>query len=256
MSDINRTQQNANSAGIDHKRKKFVLRWICLILKFDTCDRMVFCYISCEVIHILNSYQIISHIRDNAKNVLIDSLSPLQVKRSKFRVKISFSGSNDNVLAGFLCYSENIFTLNAWSEERKKLVFFHTLQGQSEEFCMFIRRTKPKTLQEAVSSAMQEECIRINEGNVNKDNWKSNVYTVGKESDVYEPSSKKNNYSESPINNRRYQNKIYRQCTNCGKRGHTREYCRSKTHSNNQNISIQTVPEEDIVQKSGGPSNS
>ncbi|CAG2188591.1 unnamed protein product [Mytilus edulis] len=124
--------------------------------------------------------------------------------------------------------------------------------GESEEIRMFIRRPKPKTLQEAVSSAMQEECIRMNEGNVNKVNRRNNVYTVEKESDVLEPSSKKNNYSESPINNRRYQNKRYRQCTNCGKRGHTREYCWSKTHSNNQNISNQTVPEEDTAQNSGG----
>ncbi|XP_063436292.1 putative uncharacterized protein DDB_G0271526 [Mytilus trossulus] len=117
---------------------------------------------------------------------------------------------------------------------------------------MFIRRSKHRTLQEAVASAMQEECIRMNEGNVNKVNKRNNVYTGEKERDVYEPSSKKNNYSESPINNSRFQNKIYKQCTNCGKRGHTREYCWSKTHSNNQNISNQTVPEKDTAQISGG----
>ncbi|CAG2235835.1 unnamed protein product [Mytilus edulis] len=38
--------------------------------------------------------------------------------------------------------------------------------GESEEFRMFIRRTKPKTLQEAVSSDIQEECLRMNERNV------------------------------------------------------------------------------------------
>ncbi|CAG2234763.1 unnamed protein product [Mytilus edulis] len=182
----------------------------------------------------------------------MNSSSPSQVNRSEVRVQITFSGSNDGMLADCLRYFENFMTLNSWNEERKRLVFIPTLRGQSEEFRMFIRRTKPKTLQEAVSSAMQEECIRMNEGNVNKVNRRNNVYTVEKGSDVHELNSKKNNYSESPMNNRRYQNKIYRQCTNCGKRGHTREYCWSKTHSNNQNISNQTVPEEDTAQNSGG----
>ncbi|XP_063436867.1 ankyrin repeat and SAM domain-containing protein 6-like [Mytilus trossulus] len=104
-------------------------------------------------------------------------------------------------------------------KKEKRSVFFPTLRGQSEEFRMFIRRTKTKTLQEAVSSAMQEECIRMHEGNVNEINKRNNVYTVEKGSDFHELNLKKNNYSESPINNRRYQNKSFRQCTNCGYNG-------------------------------------
>ncbi|CAC5382509.1 unnamed protein product [Mytilus coruscus] len=133
----------------------------------------------------LNFDQNIQHIRDNVKIVPVTSPSPLQVNRSEDQVKRTFSGSNDDVLADFLRYFENIATLNAWNEERKdlhkraypshqELVQENSIRsfldacGESEEFRMFIRQTKPKTLQEDVSSAMQEECIRINEGNVNK----------------------------------------------------------------------------------------
>ena len=35
--------------------------------------------------------------------------------------------------------------------------------GQSEDFRLAVKRTKPKTLQEAVTSAMQEDCLRIGE---------------------------------------------------------------------------------------------
>ncbi|CAG2229271.1 unnamed protein product [Mytilus edulis] len=124
--------------------------------------------------------------------------------------------------------------------------------GESEEFRMLIRRTKPRTLQKAIASAMQEECNRMNEGNVTKVDRRNNVNTAEKGSDVHELNPKKNNYSESPMNNRRYKNKRYRQCTNCRKRGHTREFCWSRTHSNDQNISNQTVPEEDTAQNSSG----
>ncbi|CAC5397283.1 unnamed protein product [Mytilus coruscus] len=366
MSDMNQRQQNAITAGTDHKWKKFVLRWIWFILSlilvigwfsvtFPFHDNV--CWLKQNVIlfvvtllitfpvsvivklfidetsgrfkHFenqnedrrrptdtvrqkLNFDQNIPHIRDNAKTVTVNSSSPLQDNRSKVQVKRTFSGSSDDVLADFLRYFENIATLNAWNEERKRLVFFTTLRGraetfvhglpsdiqmrweslknkmelrfghsnmkesylaeaklrrrkpgesfrdlgqsiedlyrraytshpelvqensirsfldacgESEEFRMFIRRTMSKTLQEAVSSAMQEECIRMNEGNVNKVNRRNNVYTVEKESDVHEPNLKKNSYSESHMNNQGYKNKRNRQCTNCGKRGHTREYC-------------------------------
>ena len=35
--------------------------------------------------------------------------------------------------------------------------------GQSEDFRLAVKRTKPKTLQEAVTSAMQEDCLQIGE---------------------------------------------------------------------------------------------
>ncbi|CAC5382494.1 unnamed protein product [Mytilus coruscus] len=263
MSDTNQRQQDTN--GIDHKWKKFVLRWTRLILQnallfvvtllitflvsvivklfidetsrrlehFDNQneDRRRSTDTVCQK---LNFDQNIPHIRDNAKTLPVNSSSPLQVNRFEVQVKRTFSGSNDDVLADFLRYFENIATLNAWNEETN-------------------RRTKPKTLQEAVSSAMQEEeeFIRMDEGNINKVNRRNKVYTVEKESDVHEPNSNKNNYSDSHMNNRRYQNKRNRECTNCGKRGHTREYCWCKTHSNNQNIPNQTVPEQNTAQNSG-----
>jgi hypothetical protein len=35
--------------------------------------------------------------------------------------------------------------------------------GQSEDFRLAVKRTRPKTLQEAVVNAMQEECLRVDE---------------------------------------------------------------------------------------------
>jgi hypothetical protein len=35
--------------------------------------------------------------------------------------------------------------------------------GQSEDFRLAVKRTRPKTLQEAVVNAMQEECLRVGE---------------------------------------------------------------------------------------------
>lgn len=42
------------------------------------------------------------------------------------------------------------------------------LDSETEDFRMAIRRTKARTPQEAVASAMQEEGIRINERNSSK----------------------------------------------------------------------------------------
>ncbi|CAG2193100.1 unnamed protein product [Mytilus edulis] len=227
----------------------------------------------------------------------MNSSSPLQVYRSEVQVKRTFSGSIDDVLADFLRYFEIIATLNAWNEERNRLVFFTILRGQvetyvqglssyiqmrwqnfnffkdgvtvwtfkherkipcggkikkketwraypshpelvqensirsfldacceSEEFCMFIRRTKPKTLQEAVSSAMQEECIRMNEGNVNKVNRRNNVYTVEKESDVHEPTVKQQPVGAigpAPTDSTWWPSRSLKECT-LGKRRTTR----------------------------------
>lgn len=41
--------------------------------------------------------------------------------------------------------------------------------GQSEEFRLAVKRTRPRTLQEAILSAMQEECLRIGEKELSKE---------------------------------------------------------------------------------------
>lgn len=41
--------------------------------------------------------------------------------------------------------------------------------GQSEDFRMAVKRTRPKNLQEAVINAMQEECLRVGENDFVKD---------------------------------------------------------------------------------------
>ena len=125
MSVMNQRQQNANTAGIDHKLKKFVLnRCIWFILSvilvigwfsltfpvklfiYETSGRLEHFDKQNEdkrrpnntVRQILNFDQYIPHIRDEANIVPINSSSPLQANRFEVQIKITFSGSNDDVL--------------------------------------------------------------------------------------------------------------------------------------------------------------
>ncbi|CAC5396591.1 unnamed protein product [Mytilus coruscus] len=100
--------------------------------------------------------------------------------------------------------------------------------GESEDFRMAIRRTKPKTLQEAVTSAMQEECIRINERNSSK-LVRRNVYEVEEErkirgDDKFTKNSKRNQNSSI----RGQQRRTYNPCNYCGKTNHTVDKCWKK----------------------------
>lgn len=101
--------------------------------------------------------------------------------------------------------------------------------GESEDFRVAIRRTKPKTLLEAVSSATQEECIRINERNMNRPVCR-NIYAVDK---MESNNERKNDtpHRNSPTNgqfvNRRNPKQLII-CRNCGKRNHNTENCWSE----------------------------
>lgn len=55
--------------------------------------------------------------------------------------------------------------------------------GQSEDFRLAVKRTRPKTLQEAVLNAMQEECLRVGEGELLKDHKAVHrqIYEIGTE---------------------------------------------------------------------------
>lgn len=50
--------------------------------------------------------------------------------------------------------------------EEKAIKSFLDKCGQSEDFRLAVKRTRPKTLQEAVLNAMQEECLRVGVGTV------------------------------------------------------------------------------------------
>lgn len=55
--------------------------------------------------------------------------------------------------------------------------------GQSEDFRLAVKRTRPKTLHEAVLNAMQEECLRVGEGELLKDHKAVHrqMYEIGTE---------------------------------------------------------------------------
>ncbi|CAG2214813.1 unnamed protein product [Mytilus edulis] len=99
--------------------------------------------------------------------------------------------------------------------------------GESEEFRLSVRRSRPKTLQDAVTSAMEEECIRLSERH--KNSMKKSVYSVETNNkDQY--SRRKNDNSQR---GRRVPNTAnYRKakveditCYNCGEIGHYRSQC-------------------------------
>lgn len=115
--------------------------------------------------------------------------------------------------------------------------------GESEEFRMVIRRTKPKTLQEAVTSAMQEECIRINERHSIKQ-LKRNVYGV----DENKVQEKKLHSGDDSQNGRQASNFKYGRrspgyppCKYCGKRNHPYSKCWNKPKTE-QNEKTEVAP--------------
>ena len=70
--------------------------------------------------------------------------------------------------------------------EENCIKFFLDKCGQSEEFRLAVKRTRPKTLQEAVINAMQEECLRAGEKDLSKDGRpiQRSIYEVGNDVDT------------------------------------------------------------------------
>ena len=66
------------------------------------------------------------------------------------------------------------------AEENSIKAFLHKC-GQSEDFRLAVKRTRPRTLQEAVVNAIQEECLRAGEKNLAKEVKPAQrlVYEVG-----------------------------------------------------------------------------
>lgn len=136
--------------------------------------------------------------------------------------------------------------------------------GESEEFRLAVRRTKPKTLQEAVTSAMQEECIRLNERNARI--VKRNVYSVDTESEIRNETNTTKSVGTSQVqkipnertpqrmNDRnsgsnkynRYRGKV---CSHCGKKGHSIDKCWSLQNSQANTNSM--APSDTVRDKDG-----
>ena len=87
-----------------------------------------------------------------------------------------------------------------------------------EDFRLAVKRTRPKKIQEAITSAMQEECIRVGESESSKPGkqWKRDIYTVRL--------NERN--SENTANAPTVPNQVVkRKCYECGSDKHLRNRC-------------------------------
>ena len=87
-----------------------------------------------------------------------------------------------------------------------------------EDFRLAVKRTRPKKIQEAITSAMQEECIRVRESESSKPGkqWKRDIYTVR----LNERNSE--NTANAPILPNQV---VKRKCYECGSDKHLRNCC-------------------------------
>ena len=101
--------------------------------------------------------------------------------------------------------------------------------GESEEFRLAVRRSRPKTLQDAVTSAMEEECIRLSERHKNP--VRKNVYSI-------ENSGTERNYRER--NSQKYSNQMNSSVNGSSNQGEKRnsrlQYTGSKTKKSKDDV--------------------
>ena len=99
--------------------------------------------------------------------------------------------------------------------------------SENENFRLAVKRTRPKTLEEAVTAAMQEECIRITESKNPKDkkDYKPQVY------EVQDP--KKGDHFNSGRQLRENSGIPPRKCFNCNSTRHLVRDC-PNTNGNRQ----------------------
>lgn len=92
--------------------------------------------------------------------------------------------------------------------------------SENEEFRMSVKRTRPKTIQEAVTSAMQEECIRLGEERSLK-----NSKTVRRDIYAVNATQLSRGIDKNYQNARNYNTR--KKCYTCGSSGHLRNRCPS-----------------------------
>lgn len=98
--------------------------------------------------------------------------------------------------------------------------------SENEEFRMSVKRTGPNTIQEAVTSATQEECIRLGEERSLKDSKtvRRDIYAVNAKQlsrGIYQNLSRDKNYQNAMNYNTR------KRWYTCGSSGHLRNQCPS-----------------------------
>lgn len=113
--------------------------------------------------------------------------------------------------------------------------------SENEEFRLAVRRSRPKTLQEAITHAMEEECIRLSEKS--KGPLKKNIYSVESRNSEVNGENKRFSPNAYAYNGRNYNGRRngfkYRGrpqqrskdnivCHGCGETGHYKPQCTEK----------------------------
>ena len=112
-------------------------------------------------------------------------------------------------------------TGNAEAIEENSLKTFLDNCSDNEDFRLAVKRTRPKTVQDAVTAAMQEECIKVGETEATKPVKvpKRDIYSVQTAAERREQSNNQRISSgRPPLNNTR-------RCYSCGSESHLRNRC-------------------------------
>ncbi|CAC5386666.1 unnamed protein product [Mytilus coruscus] len=82
---------------------------------------------------------------------------------------------------GHTAMKERAYQGNPEIVEENSIKAFLDKCGQSEDFRLAVKRTRPNTLQEAVNNSMQEECLRVGEKDLAREGKPAQrpVYEVG-----------------------------------------------------------------------------
>ena len=111
--------------------------------------------------------------------------------------------------------------------------------SDTEDFRLAVKRTRPKTLQDAVTAAMQEECIRMTEGQIYMFAEKR-IYRVNRLSHKVNSGDFGSYASESVCENKN----VTRRCYKCHSSNHLYKMCPQRKLQENGNGNMRTGSEQ------------